>query len=119
MGLDITAIGITVVFLALIALSICIYLFGKLFSKNETTKKDIVRSTNTASASATTQPEPLVENYTSEEELIAVITAAIQASLGVRDDGKHIVVKSFRRLPSNSPIWNSTGRIEQLSNKLV
>jgi hypothetical protein len=48
--------------------------------------------------------------------LIAVITAAIAASMGRSTNG--IVIRSLRRATSALPAWGSTGRIEQISNGL-
>ena len=106
-------VGISVVFLALIALSFFIYLFGKVMvngvekKKNKTVKTEI-KDVKTVEINAE------VEDDT---ELIAVITAAIQASLvkaGISPECK-IIVKSFKRVGNDAPVWNSTGREELLN----
>lgn len=51
------------------------------------------------------------------EELVAVITAALMASMK-QDTECKIKVKSIRRIPNASPVWNLAGRSEYLSNKL-
>ena len=48
--------------------------------------------------------------------LIAVITAAIAASLGTSSNG--IVIKSLRRTRPALPAWGASARIEQISNRL-
>jgi len=118
MGLDITAIGMTVVFIALIVLSLCIDIFGRLFTRKRSARNTEL-AVNNPNESRGIQTEPSSDNQIPEEELVAVITAAIQASLGLRDAGKRVVVKSFRRLPGSPSVWNVTGRMEQLGSKLV
>ncbi len=43
------------------------------------------------------------------QELIAVITAAINAYSN--NSGKKLIVKSFRRVGDNTPIWNRAARL--------
>jgi hypothetical protein len=50
------------------------------------------------------------------DELLAVITAAV-ASMEVRP-GYKLVVRSMRRVPQASPVWNATGRVERLRRNL-
>jgi len=106
-------VGISVVFLALVALSFFIYLFGKVmvngFNKKKTkTEKTEIKDVKTVEINADVEDDA---------ELIAVITAAIQASLvkaGISPECK-IVVKSFKRVGNDAPVWNSTGREELLN----
>ena len=51
-----------------------------------------------------------------DEELVAVITAAVAASLGL--NMPDINVKSIRRVPQNSLAWSEMGKREQLLNRL-
>lgn len=44
-------------------------------------------------------------------EVLAAISAALAS---FNNNGTRLVVKSFRRIPQMSPIWNLTGRIENL-----
>ena len=48
---------------------------------------------------------------TENNEILAVITAAL-AAMNTRD--VKLVVKSFKRVGQTSPIWNMTGRFEQI-----
>lgn len=120
LALNVTFVGLTVVFLALIALCLVIYLFSKAFAVQKTVyaknsqdvggdKVCLEAEDNTVSSSN--------ENFSSDEELIAVLTAAVQASMGYRSES-NIIVKSFRRIPQNSPVWNFNSRMEQLAAKL-
>jgi len=45
-------------------------------------------------------------------ELIAVISAAINSIAG--NTGKKFVIKSFRRVGQNAPVWNMAGRFDRL-----
>lgn len=51
-----------------------------------------------------------------DEELVAVIAAAIAASLGVSIP--EINIKSIRRVEQRTPAWSAAGRQEQIFNKL-
>ena len=51
-----------------------------------------------------------------DEELIAVLTAAVAASLN--QSTYNLKVTSFRRVNNVSPIWNTVGRQEQLETRL-
>jgi len=103
-------VGISVVFLALIALSFFIYVFGKVMKKNSTAAQPSKKALDKIG-------EVEVTADTEDDELIAVITAAIQASLakaGISPECK-IVVKTFKRVDSDAPVWNTTGRSEVLN----
>jgi len=106
-------VGISVVFLALIALSFAIYVFGKVMvngAKNKKEKPVREKLENVGSIEVNS-------DVNDDAELIAVITAAIQASLvkaGISPECK-IIVKSFKRIADGTPVWNSTGRKELLN----
>ena len=105
-------VGISVVFLALIALSFCIFLFGKIMTNNRKNKEKPEISYAEKMAGVVVDAD--IED---DGELIAVITAAIQESLvkaGISPECK-IVVRSFKRVGSDAPVWNTTGREELLN----
>lgn len=56
------------------------------------------------------------ENIIIDEEILAVITAAI-AAMETRPEYR-LVVRSMRQIPQTSPVWNTTGRLERLSRNL-
>ncbi|MBN2852859.1 MAG: OadG family protein [Clostridia bacterium] len=102
-------IGISVVFLALIALSFCIYLFGKLMNTGK--KKQEIQTEQV-------EEENMVIEVEGDDQLIAVITAAVNAyfsSNGLTPDCK-IKVKAFNRIASNAPIWNEVSKKELVQN---
>ncbi len=51
-----------------------------------------------------------------DKEIISVITAAV-AAMKYRP-GYLMRVKSFRRVSGTAPVWNATGRVELVSNKV-
>jgi|AGTN01.2.fsa_nt_gi hypothetical protein len=52
------------------------------------------------------------EAYQNDAQLIAVIAAAIAASLGTSSNG--IVIRSLKRSRSNTPKWGAEGRAGQI-----
>jgi sodium pump decarboxylase gamma subunit len=121
LAINLTFVGIVVVFAALIILSYCIVLLSKILSfangrpsGTSTNNKDKETAISEVNESANVN---LSENDVTESELIAVLTAAIQASLGIKSENK-IMVKSFRRIPVTAPAWNAAGRVEQISARL-
>ena len=92
-----TAMGISIVFCALAFISIVIALEGKIFTSLAKKKEEPKKAVEPAPAPAAVEEEDL----SSDEELVAVITAAIyafEAEAGtayVPADG--LVVKSIRR----------------------
>lgn len=109
-GLMGTLSGMLMVFLALILISLIISQFHRLNGK----KKETV----------VMQPEPslpVVEEQEVDEtddlELVAVITAAVAASLNTSSD--QLVVRSLRRVSKSKSAWNATGRSENLQNNVL
>lgn len=64
-------------------------------------------------APAVPAPQPAAND---DEELIAVLTAAIAASLNTSSN--NLKIKSFRRLSNGASHWGIAGVNENLSNKL-
>ena len=91
--------GMTGLFIAIVLLLLILYTIVKL--RNAKNKEQSVEGT-------CEKPD---------EELVAVIMAAIQASMEPESQCK-LRIKSFRRIRQSSPIWNRTGRFEQISKKL-
>lgn len=113
-GLQVTAIGIGIVFFGLVVLiglvKLISFATGSMGKKKEAPKP----------APQPAQPSvarPIVEADEAEAQddgaLIAVITAAIAAML---DDGSAFVVRKVRRV-SNTPAWNKAGREEQIYSR--
>ena len=64
-------------------------------------------------ASASIATETVSEESIDDSELIAVLTAAVAASLNTST--YKLNIKSYRQIPSNTPIWNSISRRENLN----
>jgi len=119
-GLQVTAIGLVVVFLGLAILIGFITLMAQVFKGIDSKKaaraaeakraEEAARAAEAAKAAAAApmvQPEPVVEDVTDDSELIAVIAAAIAA---FTDSDKQLVVRKVRRVSG----WNRAGRAEQV-----
>lgn len=99
---------------AALVLVICLFMF--LNRKSDSSTPD----NNQPSANLAATPGRTKKNNSNipdDDALVAVLTAAVLASMGNRPDIK-IRVTSFRRVPETSPIWNTVGRKEYISNKL-
>jgi sodium pump decarboxylase gamma subunit len=114
------ALGLGIVFVALMGLVVIVEVLHRLTNgKSEPPKKH-------SSESQVYEPQQgnnevidtiLLHNYDEEvEELVAVITAAIAASL--HRSTHDIVVKSVRRVPAITPVWNWVSRQEQIATRL-
>lgn len=111
-GLLITALGMGVTFAALIALSFMLDLMKLLFYKDPT-KAPVKTQTQSKVATESPAPAPAKED---DEELVAVITAAVAASLNTSTH--NIVVRNIVRLPDATPAWGRAGRIDQMNKML-
>ncbi|KXG73979.1 OadG family protein [Thermotalea metallivorans] len=105
-GLLVTALGMGVVFATLIALSYMLDLLRILFYKEPKAPIQIVEK-------APVLEEPAKKE--NEEELIAVITAAVAANL--QTSTHNIVVRNIVRIGDQSPTWNRLGRMEQMNSR--
>ncbi|GAE89147.1 OadG family transporter subunit [Acetivibrio straminisolvens] len=108
--------NIVTVLVALAVFVVIIGLFVFINRKSKSSTSDTNRLTgNPADTSGKTGKSS--SNLPEDDALVAVLTAAVLASMGNRPDVK-IRVTSFRRIPETSPIWNTVGRKEYISNKL-
>lgn len=112
-SLIITIFSMAVVFLVLIGIS---YLINVLKVATNNNKKESKEATNSTESVKVSEPVEKAGNIEDEEELVAVIAAAIAASMGVAIPD--INIKSIKRVSTPSPIWAQMGRIEEISNKL-
>lgn len=111
-SLIITIFSMAVVFLVLIGIS---YLINVLKVATNNNKKESKEATNSTESVKVSEPVEKAGNI-EDEELVAVIAAAIAASMGVAIPD--INIKSIKRVSTPSPIWAQMGRIEEISNKL-
>jgi len=128
LALSLTFTGIVIVFSVLIMLIVLIELLSFILRKISglsVKKNEVVEEMRQKADPAITN----INNSTLEEkaseqcnevddkELIAILTAAVAASMQ-RTSNSKIIVKSFRRIQQTSPVWNKSGRVEQIFGKL-
>jgi len=88
-----------------------------LFANRAKKENDVQSQPATAAAVQTPlEPDSAELEEPCDEELIAVIAAAISSSLDVST--YDLRIKSVKRVPPYSPAWNRAGRIEQVNNKI-
>lgn len=104
--MTITVFSMGVVFATLLVISFILDLFKVIFAekKSQEVKKEPQTQTMTAA------PEP--EKARTDEELVAVITAAIAAYIGTGTD--KLIVRRITPMVSREPIWAQMGRIDQM-----
>ncbi len=105
-GFSTTIIGLTIVFLVLIILMLVVtamkYIFAPKAPKTEKTE-------------ITAEPVAAEAAEEDEEELIAILTAAIAASLNTST--YNLKIKSYRRIAGNSNAWQKAGLNETIQNR--
>lgn len=121
-SLIITLFSIAMVFLALIVISVFISMLKNLDRKDET--KTGVKSKSAKPKIDKTEDKKPIEKIKEtetntdidEKELIAVISAAVAASMGI--SLPQVNIKKIKRISDSSPAWSTAGRQEQIQNKL-
>ena len=105
-GLIVTALGMGVTFVALIVLSLMLDLLRVLFYKEP--QKAPVQIVQQPVAEAEAEEDNM-------EELVAVITAAVAASL--QTSTHNIIVQNILRVGDTTPTWGRAGRVEQMNSR--
>ncbi len=111
-GLLTTVLGMVIVFAVLAILMAVLILMKKVFYQ-EPAKK-------TAPAPAQPAPVPApapvkTQPAADDEELIAVLTAAVAASLNTST--YNLRIKSYRRVGNQAPAWNRAGLQETINSR--
>ena len=113
-SIQVTILGVFIVVVALVLLYFAINIMERLLREPK-------KSSETVSKEApvkTPVSEPVKEESTSlaeqeNEELVAVITAAIAASM--ETSTHNIVVRNIVRTGDTTPAWGKAGRVEQIN----
>lgn len=114
-GLSTTVVGLSIVFAVLIILMIVLMLFEKIFYKPQ--KPAEVKKPEPAKQEAVKAAEaPAAGDNADDEELIAVLTAAVAASLNTST--YNLRIKSYRRVNNNAPAWNRAGLRDTIDSRL-
>lgn len=104
-GLVVTVMGICIVFSILLIISFILSLFAVFFKEKKVKAEEVKETAPIVSEPMAETKEPV--NEMDDRELIAVITAAIAASMNTTTDG--LVVRSLRRVNT----WNKEAIQEQ------
>jgi sodium pump decarboxylase gamma subunit len=114
-GLSVTVVGMGIVFGILILLYLVLMGMKMVFYKeNEAVASTGVKEVKQEQVTAVQVEEQKEE--IDEDELIAVLTAAVAASLN--QSTYNLNIRSFRRIDQNAPVWNSVSRKEQLESRM-
>lgn len=107
-GLLVAFLGMGITFLALILLQFIITLLAKFIAVPEH-KSAPVQNDPESNVSASRED-------TSEEELIAVISAAV--AMKMQRSTSEIVLRNIRRIEEPTPLWNRAGILDQMNMRL-
>lgn len=114
-SLQVTLLGVGIVFTALLFLYLTIVIMDKVLNKPEAKPAPKVQE-------PLSQVKEIVEEESAEEEsvddteLVAVITAAVAASLNTSTH--NIIVRNIVRTSDATPAWGRMGRIEQINRMM-
>ena len=110
-------LGMTIVFIGLVILILCIYGLSAILSLKKEKKADepkVVVPAPVAQAAA-------AQTGASADELVAVITAALMAYTategGAAASGKKLVVRNIRAVAAQQNAWARAGRTNQINNR--
>lgn len=107
-GLQVTVVGLAIVFSVLIILMFVLVAMKKVFYKEPEKAQPAKEETVLEQVR---QEEPEMD----EGELIAVLTAAVAASLNTST--YNLQIKSYRRIGQNSPAWHRAGIRETINSR--
>lgn len=122
-SLQVTVLGMGVVFIVLVLLMYIIKIMEKIMYKVGPEKAAPVKDTAPAQPAAAPKSAPAAvtapvsADTGSDLELVAVIAAAAAASMGVAPSD--LVVRSIVRLPETAPIWSISGRSELMASRNI
>lgn len=108
----VTGVGLGIVFAVLIILMLVLMLFKVIFYKKPAEQQT---APNQAAEPVYSEPKKTAETGMSENELIAVLTAAVAASLNTST--YNLRIKSYRRVETKQPVWNRAGINETIDSR--
>ncbi len=100
--------GMCIVFSVLVLLMIILMLMKVVFYRDPSKQK------KAQNAVAAPTVAPVKEEETDNDELIAVLTAAVAASLNTST--YNLKIKSYRRVGNKAPAWNRAGLDETVNH---
>lgn len=115
-SLQITLLGMSVVFLVLVLLMGIIKIMEKAVNRDVT--KQSVPVKEPVAEKITEAPTPATQNVQGDDtELIAVIAAAAASCMGVAPSD--LIIKNIVRMPETAPIWSLSGRSDLMASRQV
>ncbi len=111
-GLMVTATGLIIVFAVLIILMITMMIMKKVFYKEDKPKTEEAPKTPEVQAAP---PAPVQTAPADDGQLIAVLAAAVAASLNTST--YNLKIRSFRRIGNNAPDWNKAGLRDTIDSR--
>lgn len=115
-GLQVTLVGMAVVFVALVILIGLISLLKLIFYRDGGAKKKEAETEGAPARPSDPQAPVVQAQPVQDATLVAVITAAVAAMMGQDVAQGGFVVRNIRRV-KNAPAWNRAGREEQIYNR--
>jgi len=113
-GLIVTLVGLGMCFIILIGLAYMLNALKLISNRGAAEKKTEVVELEKVESPVEVANESR-EAAVDEEELVAVISAALAAFMGRENN---LVVRSIRRVEGNAPVWAKVGRQDQMYNRL-
>lgn len=114
-ALIVTLFGMGIVFIVLVLLQYILKTMKVIFYRDGKKQDKTAPAAVEEKVVEAVKTENIEEAETADdEELVAVITAAIASSLG---RNSNIVVRSIRRVNDMTPVWGKAGRSEQMANR--
>ena len=116
-GVVVAVIGICTVFLVLILLWFVLAVMQRIFAKFGSgsgfgKKSATVAPSAPEPVSATPETTVAATPEADDDELIAVLTAAVASSLNTST--YNLRIQSYRQVPTSSPAWNRAARTENV-----
>lgn len=112
-GTQTTITGLAIVFSVLIIIMFVLKLFEVIFSEKKSTPSENVTAVKQEKE---VQAVPVsTQSSMTEEQLIAVLTAAVAASLNTST--YNLQIKSYRRVGNSRPSWNKAGVTDTINNR--
>ena len=113
-GFITTGVGLTIVFGVLLILMVVLMLMKVIFYKDPS-KAAAPAKTEAPVAAAPKAAETNTNDDMDESELVAVLTAAIAASLNTST--YNLRIKSFKRVSNSAPAWNKAGLNDVINSR--
>lgn len=113
-GLLVTAVGLIIVFAVLAILMVSLMLMKSIFYKSDKSDKPVKNEIKAV--------EPVINKGSSIEkkqddlELVAVLTAAIAATLNTST--YNLKIKSYKRVGASVSAWNRAGNSEMINTRM-